>query len=245
MYPLLVSCGVSGFGQHRHPDATLSLKWIDVNGSLLQSQMPQARTDRQPTSLPLSLSSSQTLSLWHKMICHSEQEYALQGGRWHQFISAGFIQNIVSPSGRKQIKQTRGQMESKEGKREEKRTKKNKQWDFFCQPLQSGERIHVKRSARFRESPVILSAICMHLSVLSLTVFLSEQDPATTSSAPALIILQPSIYLPLPHTPRPQSRPPFFKLVPPLLSCSPWSPLWSLQVLLLHSAFYIDSAEYH
>lgn len=146
MYPLLVSCGVSGFGQHRHPDATLSLKWIDVNGSLLQSQMPQARTDRQPTSLSLSLSlpASRTLSLWHKMICHSEQEYALQGGRWHQFISAGLVQNIVSPSGRKQIKQTRGQMESKEGKREEKRTKKNKQWDSFCRPLQSGERIHAE-----------------------------------------------------------------------------------------------------
>ncbi|KAK1906139.1 DExH-box ATP-dependent RNA helicase DExH6, partial [Dissostichus eleginoides] len=55
-------------------------------------------------------------SPWHKMICHSEQESALQGGRWHQFISTGLIQNIVSPSGRKQIKQTRGQMESKEEK---------------------------------------------------------------------------------------------------------------------------------
>ena len=106
------------FGQHHHPDARLSLKWIDANGSLLQSQMPQARTDRQPTSL--SLSASHTLSLWHKMICHSEQEYALQGGRWHQFISTGLIQNIVSPSGGKQIKQTRGQMESTEGKKRRK-----------------------------------------------------------------------------------------------------------------------------
>ncbi len=34
-----------------YPDAKLSLKWICANGSELQSQMPQARTDRQPTHL--------------------------------------------------------------------------------------------------------------------------------------------------------------------------------------------------
>lgn len=109
------------FGRRNHPDARLSPKRIDANGSLLQSQMPQARTDRRPTSLSLS-----PLSLWHKMICHSVQESALQGGRWHQFISTGLIQNIVSPSGRKQIKQTRGQMEEQEGKRGRKMKEKGK-----------------------------------------------------------------------------------------------------------------------
>lgn len=87
----------------------------------------QGQTGSQHLSLALSLLLSHTLSLWHKMICHSEQESALQGGRWHPFISTGLIQNIVSPSGRKQIKQTGGQMERegrKEGKREDEREKK-------------------------------------------------------------------------------------------------------------------------
>lgn len=83
--------------------------------------------DRQAANIspPPSLSYSHTLSPWHKMICHSEQEYALQGSRWHQFISTGLIQNIVSPSGRKQIKQTRGQMESEreKGRKREQRGK--------------------------------------------------------------------------------------------------------------------------
>lgn len=57
------------------------------------------------------------------MICHSEQDSALQGSCWHPFISAGLIQNIVSPSGRKQIKQKKRTNESKEGKRKQKGTK--------------------------------------------------------------------------------------------------------------------------
>lgn len=89
----------------------------------------QGQTGSQHLSLALSLLLSHTLSLWHKMICHSEQESALQGGRWHPFISTGLIQNIVSPSGRKQIKQTGGQMESKKenGKMRGRKKKMKKQ----------------------------------------------------------------------------------------------------------------------
>lgn len=47
---------VAVFGQGNNLNGRLSQKWIDANGSLLQSQMPQARADRQPTSLSPSLS---------------------------------------------------------------------------------------------------------------------------------------------------------------------------------------------
>lgn len=64
------------FGQRNQPDARLSLKWIDANGSLLQSQTPQARIDRRPTYLSLSLSPPLSLFLSHTL------SLSLCGTKW-------------------------------------------------------------------------------------------------------------------------------------------------------------------
>lgn len=80
------------------------------SGSMQMDRCCNCRCHKQGQTCSQHLSWSRTLSPWHKKICHSEQEYALQGSCWHQVISAGLIQNTVFPSGRRQIKHTKGQI---------------------------------------------------------------------------------------------------------------------------------------
>lgn len=151
--------------------------------------MPQAKTDRQPTSLSLSLSSSRTLSvaqndlpLWTR-VCATGRPLASIYQRWaHPEYCLSFWQEANQTNTR-----TNGEQE---GKSEGRRTKGEKQ-TYFANLFNQVNRYTLKWSARSRqakkagessltsrrrEGAVTLSMICMHLSVqISLTVFLSEQ----------------------------------------------------------------------
>lgn len=195
--------------------------------------------DRQAANISLSLPLAH--SPWHKMICHSEQECALQGGRWHQFISAGLIQNIVSPSGREQIKQTRGQMESRKEKVREGEQRGKKQTYFanlFNQVnwyihwnvqgpnrLKKPENHHLQAAAETGLLSPFLPSACTPQCKSPFYCIPLWASSATTSPPPALIIYLPSIYLSLPRPLLPPSRPPFFKLVSFILCYSPSLPL--------------------
>ena len=140
------------FGKHKRPDARLSLKWIDANGSLLQSQMPQARTDRQPTSLSLShppslpptlLSLSHTLSvaqndlpLWTR-VCATGRPLASIYQHWaHPEYCPSFWREANQTN-----KRTNGERGGGKNKGKKRGTRRKKS-DFFCQPLPSGEQMH-------------------------------------------------------------------------------------------------------
>lgn len=223
----------------------------------------QGQTGSQHLSLSLFLShtlsvAQNDLPLWTR-VCATGRPLASIYQRWaHPEYCLPFWQEANQTN-----KRTNGEQGGKRGGRE---NKEEKQWDFFCQPLQSGEQIHtemkckvqikkpenhhLRAAAEIRPLSSFLQSACTsQCKSLSHCIPLWATS-ATMSPPPALIIFPPSIYLSLPRPLLPPSRPPFFKFVPPLLHYSPWSPLWSpIQLLPPYSptaqnTFYIHTSEY-
>lgn len=88
---IVATCGCGSVSQPRRR----RFSGADRSGRPAADATSEGRTDGQRDGGAASL---------RKMTCHSEREAAPRDGRRRQFVNAGLIQNIVSASGRKQIK---------------------------------------------------------------------------------------------------------------------------------------------
>lgn len=245
---------VAVFGQGNNLNGRLSQKWIDANGSLLQSQMPQARADRQPTSLSPSLSVFLSMcgTKWSATLSKTPRCRAAAGIHLSVLGLSRILSLLLAGSKSNKKKRTN---ESKEGKRKQKRTKwKNSGTSPASLFSQVNRHIlnECKRSLEWKIQKVITYEISAAVTSFqhsacnphplqntyarahthTHTEFICTSSPHP--NPPTLIICLPSILSPLLTTLlfcHLNSR--VFKLVLSLQSHSPWSPLWSPFQLLL------------